>query len=97
MGGVEVAVGAGLDDQFFVGAALDDAAFVQDHDQIGVANGGEAVGDDEAGAVVQDLDQCLLNLIFGLGVYVGGGFIKHEHGGVGEDGAGQRYALLLAA
>ena len=35
-----------------MGAALDDAAVVQYHDGVGVAHGGQPVGDDEDGAAV---------------------------------------------
>ena len=46
---------------------------------------------------VHDLDQGLLNLVFGFGVDVGGGFVQHEHGRVSQDRAGQGDSLLLAA
>lgn len=47
--GVEVAVAAGAGEQVGVGALLDDAAVVEDEDEVGVADGGQAVGDDERG------------------------------------------------
>ena len=50
---VELGVEAGLVDEGFVGAGGDDAAFVQDDDEIGHADGGEAVGDEERDAAVR--------------------------------------------
>ena len=43
----ELPVFAVLSEQLFVRAALDDAAVFEDHDGIGVADGGQAVRDDE--------------------------------------------------
>ena len=48
--GVELVVGAVLSHEFVVGAAFDDLAVVEDHDDVGVLDGRESVGDDEDGA-----------------------------------------------
>jgi hypothetical protein len=48
--GVEAAAG----EEFFVAAALDDAAALEDEDFVGVADGGDPVGDDETGAVFHE-------------------------------------------
>src|SRR5690606_20436147 len=37
--------------QLLVGALFDDMAVLHHHDQVGVADGGEPVGDDETGAI----------------------------------------------
>ena len=55
---VELIIHTFLAEQFFVVAALDDAAMVQHHDGVGIAHGGEAVGDDEDGAALHEA--CLL-------------------------------------
>lgn len=47
----EVGVGAlGFGDEFIVGALLGDGPIGEDEDAVSVADGGEAVGDDELGA-----------------------------------------------
>ncbi len=38
-------------DELLVGALFDEAAVVEHEDEIGLSNGGEPVGDDEAGAM----------------------------------------------
>ena len=47
--GIELVILALLGDELVMAAALDDAALLQDHDAVCVADSGEAVGDDEAG------------------------------------------------
>ena len=41
-----------LSDQLVVGAALDDAAVIQNHDGVGVLHRGQPVGNDKGGATV---------------------------------------------
>ncbi len=50
---VEVGVGAAFGEELVVGAAFDDVAVVEHKDHVGVADGGEAMGDDEAGAAFE--------------------------------------------
>ena len=80
-----------------MGALLDDAALVDDVDAVGVDDGGEAVGDDEHGAVGAELVECILDEAFGLAVEGRGGFVEDEDGGVFVHGAGDGEALALAA
>src|SRR5947209_1761882 len=49
LGGHQAGVDAALVDELVVTALLDEAALVHHQDQVGVADGGEAVGDDDAG------------------------------------------------
>ena len=64
---------------------------------MGVADGGEAVGDDEACSPQSHAGQGALDRGFGFVVHRAGGFIQGQHGRVAEDGAGQGEALALAA
>ena len=43
--GIELIVLALRFDEFIVGAPLDDASLLHDHDAVGIADGGEAMGD----------------------------------------------------
>ena len=57
-------------DQLGVGAGLDDPAVVEDEDAVGVAQGGQAVGDEDHGAVGPGgvdrlLDQPLADVVQG--------------------------------
>jgi hypothetical protein len=49
----EVGVEAAALEELFVAAAFEDAASIEDEDLVGVADRGEAVGDDETCAVFQ--------------------------------------------
>ena len=80
-----------------MGAAFDDGATVHDDDFVGVADGGEAVGDDDAGAALHELVEGLLDDVFALGVEGTGGFVEDEDGRVFEDGAGDAETLALSA
>ena len=60
-------VGAGLL-EFGVGAAGEEAALVQDVDGVGAEDGGEAVRDDETGAVAAQGLQSLLDEVLGFGI-----------------------------
>ena len=48
---VEVAVGSVVLEQVRVQARLDDPAVLEHEDAVGVADGGEAMGDDEDGSI----------------------------------------------
>ena len=80
-----------------MGAALDDAPAIDHQQLVGLAHGGEAVGDDEGGAPGERLAQGALHGRLGLGVEVRRGLVQHHDVGRLEDEAGQGDALLLAA
>ncbi len=80
-----------------MGAALDNAAAVDHQQLVGLAHGGQAVGDDERGAAGQRLAQRALHGRLGLGVEVGRRLVEHHDVGRLEHEAGQGDALLLAA
>ena len=77
-------------------AALDDAALLQDHDAVCVADSGEAVGDDEAGAAVHQAVHAALHQSLGAGVDGGSSLIEDEHRRVGDGCAGDGQQLTLA-
>ncbi|GJC95043.1 hypothetical protein ColKHC_03869 [Colletotrichum higginsianum] len=96
LGGDEVVVGAVLREELVVGALFDDAAVGHDDDVVGVLDGRQAVGDGDGGAALGgDLEGGLHDAL-GLGVQRGGGLVEEENW-VGNDGAGDGDALLLAA
>ncbi len=84
-------------DQLRVSAHFADGLVLQHHDLVGVADGGEAVGDDDGGAALHQAFQGLLDEQLGLGIDRGGGFIQDQDGSVLEHGAGDGEALLLPA
>src|SRR5215217_2214831 len=97
LGPVQVGVQAAGPQQLGVGALLDDAAALDDQDPVGVDDGRQPVGDDQAGPALQGGGQRLLDVDLGLGVEVGGGLVEDDDGRVGQQQPGDGQALLLAA
>ena len=94
---VDFFVDAACGEELGVGAALGDAALVEDEDEVCVADGAEPLGNDEGGAALDEDFEGLLDEHFGLGVHAGGGVVEDEDPGVHEEGPGDGDALLLAA
>ena len=92
----QAAIEAVLCNELVVGAALDDNAVVHDDNEVGMADGGEAVGNDDAGASLHELVEGLLHGHLAFGVEGAGGFVKDEDGRVFEHGAGYAEALALS-
>ena len=72
------------------------ASLVQYHDQIRVPDGGETVGDDDAGAPFHHFLHGILDGFFRSCVYVGGGFVQNQDAGIGHEGPGDGQQLSLA-
>ena len=75
---------------------LDDPSMVKHKHLIGVANGAEAVGDDEAGPPGEQHFQGVLDARFGHRVDAAGGFVEDEDARVSEHRAGEADELALA-
>ena len=97
MGPVEAGVKPLGDQKFRVGAAFDDAAVVEHEDQVGTADGAEAVGDDEAGTALEQGAKGFLDEALGLRVYGAGRFVEDEHAWILEHNASDGDALFFAA
>ena len=77
-------------------ASFGDASAFEDEDLVGVADGGEAMGYDEAGAVFHEAVEGFLDEALGGGIHAGCGFVEDEDGWIFEEGAGDGKALFLA-
>src|SRR5882724_6051391 len=94
------AIAAAERHQLIMGAELDDAAVLEDADAIGMADGREAMGDKDGGAVAGGGEEAVEDLGFAAHVELGGGLIEQHDAGSelnGGQGAGKRNALPLAA
>ena len=78
-------------------AHVDDLAVFHGHDAVGQREGGQAVGDEDDGAVADEGLQRLLDRLLALQVDLAGGLIEDQDGGVAEIGAGQGDPLPLSA
>ncbi len=73
---VEIAVKAVFfADEFFVISPGDEVSILHDVDHGGVADGGEAVGDDDGGAALHEAVEGLLDVLLGLAIEGRGGFV----------------------
>ena len=79
-----------------MGSFFCDATIFQDNDFVCVADGGEAVCNDEGGAALVDNFEGFSDSVFGFCVQGSGGFVQDEDGGIQKEDACQSDALLLA-
>ena len=77
---IQLIILALLLDELVMGAPLDDAALLHDHDAVGVAHRGQAVGDDKGGAPGHQGVHAVLHQPLGAGIDGGGGLVQNEHG-----------------
>lgn len=85
-----------LGEQLFVRAALDDAAVFEDHDGVGVADGGQAVRDHKRGASAHDAVHAALDELFGARVDGACRLVQDEHRRIGHGHARDSEQLPLA-
>uniref|UniRef100_A0A0A8XUT2 Uncharacterized protein n=1 Tax=Arundo donax TaxID=35708 RepID=A0A0A8XUT2_ARUDO len=95
--GVGAATILALGHELVVRADLGDGAALQDGDEVGLADGGEAVGDHQRGATDHEAVQRLLHQLLRLGVERAGGLVQQQDRRVLEHGAGDGDPLLLTA
>ena len=69
-------------EELVVGTLFDDAAVVEDDDEVGIADSGEAVGDDECGAPLHQSVHAPLYEGLRAGVDAAGGLVEDEHRGI---------------
>ena len=79
-----------------MGAAFDDAAAVEHQQQVGMADGAEAVGDDKAGAPPEQDAERMLDAHFGDGVDGTGGLVEDQDPRVSQQRARKADQLPLA-
>ena len=89
--GVEAAGG----EEFVMDSPLGDLAAFENEDLIGMANGRESVRDDEAGTVLHEAVEGLLDEPLGGRVHTRGGFIEDEDRWIFEKGASDGEALFF--
>jgi hypothetical protein len=94
---IQVAVVAVQGQEFGRGCRVRRCVPVQDGDAVGVADGGDAVRDEDGGASAHDVAQVVEDPVFGVRVDAGERVVENENAGIANQGAGDGGALLLAA
>ncbi len=83
--------------EIVMAAFVNQFAVAHDENAVGVTNGREAVGDDDAGPIGHESVQTLLNQYFGGRINTGGGLIQDEEQfRVLRQRAGHRHELLFS-
>ena len=77
-------------------ALLDDVAVADDQDQVSVANGAQAMSDDETGFALHQLVHGFLDEDFSTGVNRAGGFVQNQHRRARQHCPSDRQQLLFA-
>jgi hypothetical protein len=81
--------------ELLIHALLDDAALVHHHDSVGVPDCGQAMRDNERGAIPHQLLKSLLDSQLSLGVDVGRGLVQDEDSWVRRQRSGKAAELSL--
>ncbi len=78
-------------------SVLDDAAVVEHGDAVGIADGGDAVRDEDGRAPLHHFAQMVENAFFGVGVHAGERVVQDHDARVANESARDGGALLLSA
>ena len=80
-----------------MGSLLGHLSVLNDNQLIGIAEGGESVGDHNGGLSTGENAEGVLNQLFGFGIHGRGGFVQNQDLGITENGAGDGDSLPLSA
>ena len=94
--GVQLVVLALLRDQLVMRTTLDDVAVVEHHDHVGIAHGGQAVGDDEDRTALHQVIHTSLHNLFSTRINRGRGLVKDQRRRIGHRRASDGDQLALA-
>ena len=65
--------------QFVMIAGFDNAATIEHDQPVGIAQGGETMGNSDSGAAAHQIFECFLNFFLGGCVDRGGGFVEDQN------------------
>src|SRR5262249_5442750 len=94
--GIETIIEATPRQEFLMRATLGDTALVEHDDAVGVFHRRQPMRNDESSTATQERRQSGLYQEFSFGIDAGGGFVKHEHARIGQQGARKAEQLALA-
>ena len=94
---VEGVINASLAQELFVCPHFCNLPCLDDHNHIGIVDGGETVSNDDAGPALPGLVQSLLHYLLTLSVQSRGGLVQEEDLGVPHQSPRYRNPLLLSS
>lgn len=86
--GVKLIISSLLLEELLVGAPFDYLALLKHHNGVGMADGGQTVGNYKCGFALHKPVQTVLYVPLGAGIDRACGLVKHQNRGVGNGGAG---------
>ena len=81
--------------QFFMFALLHNIAVLDDQDNIGITDGGQAVSDNEARSALHQVEHGVLDEDFRPGIHRAGGLVQNKNLRIGQERAGNGQQLFL--
>ena len=81
-------------DEFAVRTLFNNLAMIDHEDAVGLAHGGQAVGDDEHGSALADAREVFLDDALGFVIEGAGGLVEDQDARVGNERAGDGDALV---
>src|ERR1700690_170242 len=94
---IQIGIVAVLSHQFVMSAQFHDSSGVENGDAVGIAHGGNPVGNEDRGSALHDFTQMIEDLVLGMSVYAGKRIVKNQNARVADDSPRNRCTLLLAA
>ena len=79
-----------------MGALLHNVAVPHHKDEVGVPDGGKAVGDDKAGTALHQAVHSSLDALLGAGIHAAGSLVQNQDAVICQNGAGDGKQLLLS-
>ncbi len=66
-------------------AYLGDSSLLKGYNTVGIGHGGQSVGNDEAGAPLNQTAERFLHKTLSVGIHIRGGFIQYQDGRISQD------------
>lgn len=90
-------IGAVQRDELLMASLLDYCALCHDDNVVDVTNSRESMSNDDHGATLGDIVECLLDNLLGAGVQSAGCLVEKQDPRVGDDAASDYNTLFLTA
>src|SRR5439155_17244156 len=94
--GVKIGVVAIKGEQLVVSAKFDNVSGIENGNAVGIAHGGDTVGNENCRSSLHDFTQMVQDLVFSMGIHAGKSIIKNQNSRIPNQSSRNCRALLLA-